>query len=223
MITETKAPTGYKLDPTPKEYYLSSDDPSIDAGVIEPLEPADDFIENVLAFDIELVKYKDTGNEGSGLQDPALGVRFDIISNTTGKKIATIKTDDRGYASTNGNWYGDGLRPEGVKGSIPYDSRQYGPRGPRDDPRGLPARTQLADDPLPQQMADGATLSYIVDNDFVTSHVQVVKADSETGQTVPLAGFRFQLLDEAKNPITQEVWYPNHAEMNEFRRMRRAW
>lgn len=214
VITETKAPTGYKLDPTPKEYYLSSDDPSIDAGVIE-LEPADDFIENVLAFDIELVKYKDTGNEGSGLQDPALGVRFDIISNTTGKKIATIETDDRGYASTNGNWYGDGQRPEGVKGSIPYDSKGY---TVREDPATTPAGYQPAPDwqITPQQMADGATLSYIVDNDFVTSHVQVVKADSETGQTVPLAGFRFQLLDEAKNPITQEVWYPNHAEMNEF-------
>lgn len=212
-VTEIKAPVGYKLDPRPREYTVNSDQIT-DAGIFE-LEPADDFIENVLAFDIELVKYKDTGNEGSGLQDPALGVRFDIISNTTGKKIATIETDDRGYASTNGNWYGDGQRPEGVKGSIPYDSKGY---TVREDPATTPAGYQPAPDwqITPQQMADGATLSYIVDNDFVTSHVQVVKADSETGQTVPLAGFRFQLLDEAKNPITQEVWYPNHAEMNEF-------
>lgn len=212
-VTETKAPVGYKLDPRPREYTVNSDRIT-DAGIFE-LEPADDFIENVLAFDIELVKYKDTGNEGSGLQDPAPGVRFDIISNTTGKKIATIETDDRGYASTNGNWYGDGQRPEGVKGSIPYDSKGY---TVREDPATTPAGYQPAPDwqITPQQMADGATLSYIVDNDFVTSHVQVVKVDSETGQTVPLAGFRFQLLDEAKNPITQEVWYPNHTEMSEF-------
>lgn len=212
-VTEIKAPKGYKLDPTPKTYHIDAGKLT-NAGIFE-LEPADDFIENVLAFDIELVKYKDTGNEGSGLQDPAPGVRFDIISNTTGKKIATIETDDRGYASTNGNWYGDGQRPEGVKGSIPYDSKGY---TVREDPATTPAGYQPAPDwqITPQQMADGATLSYIVDNDFVTSHVQVVKADSETGQTVPLAGFRFQLLDEAKNPITQEVWYPNHAEMSEF-------
>lgn len=212
-VTEIKAPKGYKLDPTPKTYHIDAGKLT-NAGIFE-LEPADDFIENVLAFDIELVKYKDTGNEGSGLQDPAPGVRFDIISNTTGKKIATIETDDRGYASTNGNWYGDGQRPEGVKGSIPYDSKGY---TVREDPATTPAGYQPAPDwqITPQQMADGAALSYIVDNDFVTSHVQVVKADSETGQTVPLAGFRFQLLDEAKNPITQEVWYPNHAEMSEF-------
>lgn len=212
-VTEIKAPKGYKLDPTPKTYHIDAGKLT-NAGIFE-LEPADDFIENVLAFDIELVKYKDTGNEGSGLQDPAPGVRFDIISNTTGKKIATIETDDRGHASTKGNWYGEGQRPEGVKGSIPYDAKGY---TVREDPATTPEGYQPASDwqITPQQMADGATLSYIVDNDFVTSHVQVVKVDSETGQTVPLAGFRFQLLDEAKNPITQEVWYPNHAEMSEF-------
>lgn len=212
-VSETKAPKGYKLDPTPHTYTVKAGQIT-DAGVFE-LEPADDFIENVIAFDIELVKYKDTGNEGSGLQDPAPGVRFDIISNTTGKKIATIETDERGYATTKDNWYGEGKRPEGVKGSIPYDSKGY---TVREDPATTPEGYQPAPDwqITPQQMADGATLSYIVDNDFVTSHVQVVKVDSETGQTVPLAGFRFQLLDEAKNPITQEVWYPNHAEMSEF-------
>lgn len=212
-VTETKAPRGYKLDPTPHIYTVHAGQIT-NAGVIE-LEPEDDFIENVIAFDVELVKYKDTGNEGSGLQDPAPGVRFDIISNTTGKKIATIETDERGYASTKGNWYGEGRRPEGVKGSVPYDAKGY---TVREDPASTPEGYQPAPDwqITPQQMADGATLSYIVDNDFVTSHVQVVKADSQTGQTVPLAGFRFQLLDEAKNPITQEVWYPNHTEMSEF-------
>lgn len=214
VITETKAPEGYKLDPTPKEYYLSSDDPSINAGVIE-LEPADDFIENVMAFDIELVKYKDSGAESSGLQQPAAGVRFDIISNTSGKKVATIETDERGQASTKGNWYGQGGRPAGVKGSLPYDSKGY---TVREDPATTPEGHQPAPDwqVTPQQMADGACLYYIVDNDFVSSRIQVVKTDSETGQTVPLAGFRFQLLDDAKKPITQEVWYPNHTQMSEF-------
>ena len=55
-----------------------------------------------------------------------------------------------------------------------------------------------------------------MDNDFVSSHIQVVKVDSETGQNVAVAGFRFQLLDADKNPITQEVWYRNHSELNEF-------
>lgn len=212
-VVETKAPVGYKLDPTPREYTISSSQMT-DAGIFE-LEPADDFKENVIAFDLELVKYKDTGEEGSGLQDAARDVRFEIISNTTGKAVGSIVTDHRGYASTRGEWFGSGTPVEGVNGALPYDAKGY---TVREDPATTPEGYQPAPDwqVTPEQMADGVTLSYIVDNDFVTSHVQVVKVDSETGQTVPLAGFRFKLLDEAKNPITQEVWYPNHAEMSEF-------
>ncbi len=212
-VTEIKAPTGYKLDPTPKTYHIDAGKLT-SAGIFE-LEPADDFKENVNAFAIELVKYKDTGNEGSGLQDPAPGVRFDIISNTTGKKVGTIETDERGHASTKGGWYGQGERPEGVMGALPYDAEGY---TVREDPATTPEGYQPAPEwkLTPQQMADGAILSYIVDNDFVTSHIQVVKVDAETGQAVAVPGFRFKLLDEGKNPITQEVWYPNHAEMSEF-------
>ena len=212
-VTEVKAPKGYKIDPTPRTYYVDAGKMT-DAGIFE-LEPSDDFIENVMAFDIELVKYKDSGAESSGLQQPAAGVRFDIISNTSGKKVATIETDERGQASTKGNWYGQGGRPTGVKGSLPYDAKGY---TVREDPASTPEGYRPAPDwqVTPQQMADGACLYYIVDNDFVSSRIQVVKTDSETGQTVPLAGFRFQLLDDAKKPITQEVWYPNHTQMSEF-------
>lgn len=110
-VVETKAPVGYKLDPTPREYTISSSQMT-DAGIIE-LEPEDDFVENVVAFDIELVKYKDTGEEGSGLQDAARDVRFEIISNTTGKAVGPIVTDHRGYASTRGEWFGSGTPVEG--------------------------------------------------------------------------------------------------------------
>lgn len=212
-VTETKAPKGYKLDPTPHEYMVDSGQMT-DAGIVE-LEPEDDFIENVTAFDIELVKYKDSGAEDSGLQQPGAGVRFDIVSNSTGKKVATVQTDARGYASTEGGWYGAGERPAGVKGSLPYDAKGY---TVREDPATTPEGYRPAPDwqiPADRQ-ADGATLSYIVDNDFVSTHVQVVKTDAATGQTVALKGFRFQLLDASKNPVTQEVWYPNHAEMSEF-------
>ncbi len=212
-VTETKAPEGYKLDPTPKTYYIEAGKLT-SAGVFE-LEPEDDFKENVIAFDIELVKYKDTGEEGSGLQDPARDVKFDIISNTTGEVVGSIVTNERGYASTWGEWFGQGQRPEGVNGAIPYDEKGY---TVREDPATTPEGYQPTPDwqVTPQQIADGVTLNYIVDNDFVSSHIQVVKVDSETGQNVAVAGFRFQLLDADKNPITQEVWYPNHSELNEF-------
>ena len=97
VVTETKAPAGYKLDPNAHTYTVGADQLG-DAEVIT-LEP-DDFIEHVIAFDIDIVKYRDTGAEGSGLQHAGPGIRFEIISNTTGKTVGSLITDENGKAST---------------------------------------------------------------------------------------------------------------------------
>ena len=212
-VVEVKAPQGYKIDPTPRTYTVHAGQ-ATDAGIFV-LEPEDDFKEDVIAFDLDLVKYKDTGAEGSGLQNPARDVRFDVISNTTKRVVGSITTNAVGFASTRGMWFGAGERPAGVNGALPYDKAGY---TVREDPATTPEGYQPAPDWLitADQISDGVTLHYIVDNDFVTSRIQVVKTDAESGLTVPLAGFTFKLLDASKKPITQEVWYPNHAEMSEF-------
>lgn len=231
-VTEVKAPEGYKLDPTPHEYYISSDAPTA-TGDVE-LEPEDDFKETVRAFDIKLVKYKDTGAESSGLQDPAARVRFEIISNTTGEVVGSITTDGDGCASTKDPssvnteavssdktddptrpWMGSGKRDSAINGALPYDEKGYTIH--EDEATTPPTHRPCPDWTIsPDDLLDGACLSYIVDNDFVSSHIQVVKTDAETGQTVPMAGFTFRILDEDKKPVTQHVWYPNYTEMSEF-------
>lgn len=212
-VTETKAPEGYLLDPAPHVYEISSKDMPA-SGVIQ-LEPEGDFLDDVIAFDLDLVKYQDTGAEESGLQTPAAGVEFQIISGTTGEVVATLTTDENGYATTEGGWFGAGERPEGAQGALPYDRGGY-------TVREVASTTPEGYRPAPdwhitaEQMVAGATLHYIVDNDFVTTRIQVVKTDAASGQSVPLAGFTFQLLDEDGNPVTQDVWYPNHEEVSEF-------
>lgn len=212
-VTETKAPEGYRLDPTPHEYHVGADELP-EAGVVT-LSPADDFAEDVIAFDLDLVKYSDTGAEGSGLQDPAVGVEFQVISNTTGDVVATLTTDEKGFATTEGGWYGEGERPEGVNGALPYDAcgytvREVASTAPDDH---LPADDWSV---TPEQMVDGVTLHYIVDNAFAKTRIQVVKTGARSGQAVPLAGFTFQLLDAEKNPVSQDLWYPNHEVISEF-------
>lgn len=212
-VTETKAPEGYRLDATKHEYYVSSAGMPA-SGVIEYV-PTDDFAENVVAFDLDLVKYRDTGSEESGLQDPAEGVEFQIISGTTGEAVGSIVTDENGYATTEGGWFGSGERPEGVSGALPYDRGGYVIRE-------VASTTPEGCSPAPDwhvtsdQMVDGVTLHYIVDNDLVSTRIQVVKVDAATGQAVPLAGFTFQLLDEDGNALPQDVWYPNHEQLTEF-------
>ena len=212
-VTETKAPEGYRLDPVAHEYRVTADDLNA-AGVVE-LVPEGGFTEDVIAFDLDIVKYRDTGAEGSGLQDPAKGVQFQIVSNTTGDVVATLATDERGYATTEGGWFGSGSRPEGALGALPYDREGYTVREVASTtPEGyLPAPEWTI---TPEQMAAGTTLHYIVDNDFVGTRIQVVKTDAATGQEIPLAGFTFQLLDAEKNPVSQDVWYPNHETLSEF-------
>ena len=141
VVTETKAPAGYKLDPNAHTYTVGADQLG-DAEVIT-LEP-DDFIEHVIAFDIDIVKYRDTGAEGSGLQHAGPGIRFEIISNTTGKTVGSLITDENGKASTDRAetvnreaiaadktddpqkpWMGEGKRVEGISGALPYDCLLY--------------------------------------------------------------------------------------------------
>ena len=67
-----------------------------------------------------------------------------------------------------------------------------------------------------EQIADGAVLQYIVDNHAISTHLQIVKRDAQTGSAVPLAGFTFQLLDSNREPVSQTCWYPTHSVMNTF-------
>lgn len=212
-VTEEEAPVGYRLDPTPRTYTV---DPRelLETGVIE-LAPADDFAELPIAFDIDLVKYRDTGSDDSGLQQPAEGVRFDIISGTTGEVVGSITTDADGRASTAGAWFGAGERVEGISGALPFDRGGY---TVREAPETVPEGHRPAPDwhIAPEEMVDGTTLKYTIDNERVTSRLQIVKADAETGRAVPAAGFTFQLLDADRNPIAQEIWYPNHTTVDRF-------
>lgn len=212
-VTETKAPKGYKLDSTPHTFHVGADQLT-PQGSFE-LEPVDDFTEHVIAFDIEITKAKDSGSEDSGIQQPAEGVEFQIISNTSNKTVGTIKTDKNGHATTAGKWFGEGERNEHIDGALPFDRKGY-------TVREVPSTTPEGFKPCPDwnitadQLVNGATLHYIVENTQLSSRIQVVKTDAENNQTVPLAGFTFQLLDSDKNPITQEVWTPNHDTRTEF-------
>ena len=231
VVTETKAPVGYKLDSTPHTYTIDGTNMD-DEGVIDlkPLQASND----ISAFDLEIVKYLDTGADGSGLQPAGKGIRFEIVANSTGKIVGALTTNEAGKASTadaqtvnpeavspsatydaGKPWMGSGRRNEHIAGALPYDAKGYTiHEDPSTTPEGYrpcPDWTVEAD-----QLVDGATLHYIVDNDSVNSRIQVVKTDAADGKAIPLAGFTFQLLDSDKNVISQEVWYPQHAELSEF-------
>ena len=187
-----------------------------DVGVVE-LERR---IPNIpIAFDLEISKFKDCGNsDGSGIEQPAEGVVFEVVSNTSQQVVGTLTTNIYGFASTKdqaGAWFGAGERPDGVSGTIPYDRAGYTIREVVDTvPDGFKQAGEWT--VTAEQITDGAELQYIVDNHALSTHLQIVKRDAQTGNVVPRAGFTFQLLNGDHEPISQTSWHPAHTVMNTF-------
>lgn len=217
QVAETRAPAGYLPDTTVRTYHASATELD-SAGTVE-LAPDDPVSEDVIAFDLELAKFADDGlDEGSGIEKPAAGVQFQIVSNTTGAVVGTIETNASGYADTASDpslWFGTGTRPEAAGGALPYDAAGYTIHEVESSvPEGF---SHVGDWALsPDAMSAGAKLQYIVDNHALSARLQVVKVDAASGLTVPLAGFSFQILREDGSSVTQESWYPTHVELSEF-------
>ena len=213
-IFESKAPEGYLPSKETWSYQVGPDQMG-DAGTIELEHTVSDI---PIAFDLEISKFKDAGTStDSGLEQPAGDVRFEVIRNSDRHVVGELTTNVYGFASTSGDttWFGDGSRPVGVSGSIPYDRCGYTVHEVEETvPAGF---KHVADWTIPaDQLADGAKLQYIVDNHALNTHLQIVKRDAESGRTVPLAGFTFQILDAERNPIDQTVWHPSHEVKNRF-------
>lgn len=213
-IVETAASSGYALDATEHVFEVTAED--VSSGAPFTLSPADSFYETPIAFDIDLVKTLDSGQEAEGEElPPAEGVTFQIISNTTNEVVGTMITDADGHASTVGTWMGTGERPDGAQGSIPYDAAGY---TVREDPATVPAGAAPLGDWVigADEMVDGATLHYAVTNTVVTSQLTIVKTDEESGMPVKLAGFTFTILDSDGQPVGNDAWYPTAPESSSF-------
>ena len=215
QVVETKAPKGYKLDTTVHTYTVNAGQIT-NAGTVE-LEPEGDFSEDPISFDIEIAKTKggedDSWESDDGKGNAAAGVQFQIVSNTTEEVVGTLTTNDAGFASTKDAatcdetsvseaktddparpWFGSGKRNAGITGAVPYDAAGYTIREVDSTvPKGfdhVDDWTISADD-----LVDGTTKYYSVIDKTLNSRIQIVKTDAETGNTVPLSGFKFQVLD----------------------------
>lgn len=214
-IYESKAPEGYLISNDSWSYTVGAEQLG-DTGIVE-LESR---IPNIpIAFDLEISKFKGYGdNDESGLEQPAGGVVFEVISNSSQQVVGTLTTNVYGFASTKDQpeaWFGAGKRPAGAHGAIPFGRAGYTVREVAETvPEGFKQAGEWTI--TAEQTADGAELQYIVDNHALSTHLQIVKCDAQTGGTVPLAGFTFQLLDSHHEPVSQTCWYPAHNVMNTF-------
>ncbi len=93
-IYESRAPEGYLPSDETWSYTIGADQLG-DVGIVE-LERR---IPNIpVAFDLEISKFKDYGNnDGSGIEQPAEGVVFEVVSNTSQQVVGTLTTNIYGF------------------------------------------------------------------------------------------------------------------------------
>ena len=215
-IEETKAPEGYLLDgaylqPEGSTTKLSGkyvaqitqrgDTAYLNGGNVYSMN------DKVVKGDIVIAKYAENnaeaGNGSSDLKRPLKDVKFHLTSKTTGT-VYTIKTDNQGIASTQQLLEED---KRGKEGALPFDTYTVTEESPYEEYDEADPWDVTIDENL-------KTYYYILKNDTIDAPISVVKKDATTGNIIPVAGAKFQILDAEKNVISLTVPYPSNKKMD---------
>ncbi len=215
-IEETKAPEGYLLDGA----YLQAEGSTTKLSgkyVAQITQKGDaaylnggnvySMNDKVVKGDIVIAKYAENnaeaGNGSSDLKRPLKDVKFHLTSKTTGT-VYTIKTDDQGIASTQQLLEED---KRGKEGALPFDTYTVTEESPYEEYDEADPWDVTIDENL-------KTYYYILRNDTIDVPISVVKKDATTGNIIPVAGAKFQILDAEKNVISLTVPYPSNKKMD---------
>lgn len=189
-VKETKVPEGYNPDQQTYTVKLTSENRE-DTVFYKTVTS----LEDVIRGDVQIVKFGADGDgEDTDIKKPLKGIKFIFTSKTTGKKY-TIVTDENGYANTQqlGN----------PRGGLAYDTYTVTEDSPYPDYAEIePFEVTIQE--------ESKTLYYIIENDVIEAPVSVVKKDATTGKVIPVAGTKFQILDENKKVIEMTVSHYPH-------------
>lgn len=189
-VKETKVPEGYNPDQQTYTVKLTSENREDTVFYKTVTSP-----EDVIRGDVQIVKFGADGDgEDTDIKKPLKDIKFSFTSKTTGKKY-TIVTDENGYANTQqlGN----------PRGGLAYDTYTVTEDSPYPDYAEIePFEVTI--------QGESKTLYYIIENDVIEAPVSVVKKDATTGKVIPVAGTKFQILDENKKVIEMTVSHYPH-------------
>ena len=189
-IQETKAPEGYLLNDEIYIRQITSEGTAESVNTYnEPTVP-----EDIIRGDLQLVKFAEPSDAEEDQMRPLEGIVFEITSKTTGETVEIV-TDENGYASTVQLGISD-------RGNLVHDTYVV-------HETNTPEGFEPVDDFEITISEEGQTLYYILEDKLIVSPVKLVKVDSTTGQTIPIANTEFQLLDADKKPISMTTHYPN--------------
>lgn len=203
-VKEITAPTGYTLNSTvftvtAAELKQNSEH------TVKAVVP-----DRIIRANITLMKHinEDTGsiiqmpgNDLKGIKFVFTYVADESVRFSLSDEENTIVTDEYGHATT------------ADLEKYPYGTLIYGTwRISEVLPNG--ALQPIKDIELPVD-EDGVDYPYVVNNDRVTSYLQIIKKDKETGNTIPISGVTFKIKTEANEYI--KMWdYKTGAYVDQF-------
>ena len=156
-------------------------------------------LETIAKGKIALIKHADNGD--TQIETPEAGAEFSVYLKKSGSYDAAMNTerdylicDKNGYAETKSLPYGV-YTVHQVKGT---------------------AGSELLPDFDVFICEDGQIYRYLANNARFRSYLKIVKADAETGKTIPASGAGFQIYRPDGSLITQRITYPEPTEIDTF-------
>lgn len=147
----------------------------------EDLYPEVDVTEKVIERDLKIFKVYASDETGFLTGEP--NVTIDIYLKSSGEKVTSITTDENGYATA--------TLPYGI-----YTVRQVTTTEDHEMVEDFEiVVNEYSQDPIYKLLA----------NAEITARLKVIKIDSETGNTIPVAGIKFKIFDVENNEYVCQV------------------
>ena len=191
-IKEVQAPEGYLMNDTVYTVEIEYSNQNVDVNHLSYI-----ISNEVIKGQIAITKFADVALaqwNTDNPKPPLENVEFEIRLKSTGELVDTLVTDSNGNAQSIMLPFGTYTVTEtkttmGFIGCAPFDVTIY---------------------------ENGKVYSYIVENEVYKSKVKIIKVDSETGETIPIAGAEFQIRDSNGDLVVQTITYPHEKQIDTF-------
>lgn len=194
-IREIMPSTGYLLDPTVYRIDTSAELYSVELNTVYP-----DVFEEIIKGNIAIIKHTDDG--ATKIETPEAGAEFEIYLKSAGSYEKAKLTerdilvcDKDGFAKSTDLPYGI------------YTVHQT---------KGLSGRKMMPDFEVTIS-ENGKCYKYLINNASFEAYLKIVKADSETGKTVPYAGATFEIYDPDGKLVEMTATYPSVERHTQFK------
>lgn len=183
-LLEEKASNGYELDGTKYFFSISSDN----------LYPTITTYEKVIERDVNIFKVFATDKTGFLTGEP--NVKFDIYLKSSGKKVTSITTNEKGFATT----------------KLPYGTYVV------KQVTTTLNHEKVDDFEIVINKNTDEPYYQLLSNAEIKAKLKLVKIDSESGKTIPMSGIKFRIFNVSKNEyVCQSITYPTSQKICEFK------